>query len=247
MKKKLWLYTTCMLVLANFALVIQPSRAQDKLVQFNQQISEINSILQDNPEIVPELLTSLKSFLESKQKSQQAFKKYHAWLFDNDAVHPWVGAQQPELTIVVFTDYDCPYCKRLDPHLRKLAEEFPQVKIVSVLVPIRQHEVRGSAVSPSDYGLSVWRSQRNKYAEVEGLLYRKNGLHDAGSLRQIAQRTQTQNELKKKSGVQDTIAENYRAFSELGLRGTPAIMIGEGVIPGYVEYEQLASVVRSHL
>ncbi|HLV48077.1 MAG TPA: DsbA family protein [Aliidiomarina sp.] len=215
--------------------------------ELNKQVEEINQILHQNPDIVPELLNSLKGFLDSKKQSEQAMQNYQQWLFNNDKVHPWVGASNPELTIVVFTDYDCPYCKRLDPHLQKLKDNFPQVKIVSVFVPLRQQELSGSSVNPSEYGMNVWHDNASKYAEAESLLYRKNGMHDATSLRQIAQRTETAGLLTANREVKEAIATNYRAFTELGLRGTPAIMIGEGVIPGYVEYEQLAEVVRSQL
>lgn len=215
--------------------------------EINKQVEEINQILLQNPDIVPDLLSSLKGFLESKQQSEQAMENYQQWLFNNDKVHPWMGASNPELTIVVFTDYDCPYCKRLDPHLQKLKDNFPQVKIVSVFVPLRQQELSGSPVNPSEYGMNVWHDTPDKYAAAENLLYRKNGMHDASSLRQIAQRTETAAVLKANREVREAIATNYRAFTELGLRGTPAIMIGEGVIPGYVEYDQLAEVVRSQL
>lgn len=225
----------------------QPAEAQTASAQVTQQVEEINKILYANPDIVPELLNSLKGFLETKQQSEQAQQKYQQWLFNNDRIHPWMGASNPELTIVVFTDYDCPYCKRLDPHLQKLKDNFPQVKVVSVFVPLRQQQLSGSPVNPSEFGLNVWHDNAENYAAAENLLYRKNGLHDANSLRQIAQRTDTAGLLAQNSDVRDAIEQNYRAFTELGLRGTPAIMIGAGVIPGYVEYEQLAEVVRSQL
>src|SRR5690606_33497548 len=39
---------------------------------------------------------------------------------DYDADHPWLGSTAPLVTIVVFTDYQCPYCGRLDESLRSL-------------------------------------------------------------------------------------------------------------------------------
>src|SRR5690349_8044723 len=38
--------------------------------------------------------------------------------YDDD--HPWTGSSKPMVTIVVFSDYQCPYCKRLDDTLGSL-------------------------------------------------------------------------------------------------------------------------------
>lgn len=235
------------LTAVSLALLISAGAKAQERSEITQQIEEINQILKEHPAIVPDLLASLHNYLESSQQSQQALQNHHSWLYQNDATHPWMGASNPELTLVVFTDYDCPYCKRLDPHLQKLVEEYPQVKVISVLVPLRQQELAGSPVNSAEFGLNVWHDNPSNYPQVEGLMYRKNGLHDANSIRQVAQRSETSALIQPNAQVKQAIDKNYRAFTELGLRGTPAILIGEGVIPGYVEYEQLEEVVRSQL
>ncbi|PMC26166.1 disulfide bond formation protein DsbA, partial [Klebsiella aerogenes] len=40
-----------------------------------------------------------------------------AQLLFNDPNSPRTGAKEPKLTIVSFTDYNCPYCKQFDPML----------------------------------------------------------------------------------------------------------------------------------
>lgn len=235
------------LALLSLVLLTATGLQAQERTEITQQIEEINQILQENPGIVPDLLASLHSYLENRQQSQQALQTHHNWLYQNDATHPWMGASNPELTLVVFTDYDCPYCKRLDPHLQKLVQEYPQVKVISVLVPLRQQELAGSPVNSAEFGLNVWHDNPSSYPQVENLMYRKNGLHDANSLRQVAQRSETSALIKPNTQVKQAIDKNYRAFTELGLRGTPAILIGEGVIPGYVEYDQLEEIVRSQL
>lgn len=242
---KTWI--TRLIVAASVVLFISTGVKAQERTELTQQIEEINQILQEHPAIVPDLLASLHNYLESRQQSQQALQAHHGWLYQNDATHPWMGASNPELTLVVFTDYDCPYCKRLDPHLQKLVQEYPQVKVISVLVPLRKQQLAGSPVNSAEFGLNVWHDNPANYPQVENLMYRKNGLHDANSIRQVAQRSETSSLIKSNTQVKQAIDRNYRVFTELGLRGTPAILIGEGVIPGYVEYEQLEEVVRSQL
>jgi len=41
--------------------------------------------------------------------------------------------------------------------------------------------------------------------------------------------------------------KNYEYFTRLGLRGTPAIIINDQVIPGYVPFEELEKVIDQEL
>mgnify|MGYP001067781146 CR=1 FL=1 len=48
----------------------------------------------------------------------------------NDPASPRFGAKQAKLTLVNFTDYNCPYCKQLDPLLEKLVAKYPDVAVI---------------------------------------------------------------------------------------------------------------------
>ena len=46
---------------------------------------------------------------------------------------PAMGAENPNVTVVMVTDHQCPFCARLAPTLRRLAEKYPQqVRVVMV-------------------------------------------------------------------------------------------------------------------
>jgi protein-disulfide isomerase len=38
---------------------------------------------------------------------------------------------------VVFTDHNCPYCKKFDPYLEKIVEKYPDVAVIFKLLPWR--------------------------------------------------------------------------------------------------------------
>lgn len=209
-----------------------------------QRLEQINELLKQNPEVIPSVLNSLQQYIASKTTAEQAQRDHGKWLLDNDDAHPWFGAENGSVPVIVFTDYDCPYCKRLEPHLQKLVEEFPQVKVINVLVPLRQQSVQGGNLNPANFALNVWQNQREQFAEVHELLYKKNGLHTGKSLEQIARKTGTRSQLDSPKATPTIIERNYRVFSDFQLRGTPAIMVGGQTIPGYVEYAELKQVVQ---
>jgi protein-disulfide isomerase/uncharacterized membrane protein len=55
---------------------------------------------------------------------------------DSDGFH-WTGAEDPELTIVEFSDYECPHCRKAHKNIRMLAAEYPKrVKLVHRHLPL---------------------------------------------------------------------------------------------------------------
>ena len=65
-----------------------------------------------------------------------------------DEQHPWVGATVPLVTIVVFSDYQCPYCDRLDQTLDQLLGRYPDVvRVVYRQFPLPSHREAEFAAS----------------------------------------------------------------------------------------------------
>jgi protein-disulfide isomerase len=60
-----------------------------------------------------------------------------AQLLFNDPNSPRTGAKEPKLTIVSFTDYNCPYCKQFDPMLEKIVHDNPDVQLIVKLLPFK--------------------------------------------------------------------------------------------------------------
>jgi protein-disulfide isomerase len=57
-----------------------------------------------------------------------------------DADHPWSGSTTPLVTIVVFSDYQCPYCKKLDETLCALQSQYgSDLRIVFRQLPLAMH------------------------------------------------------------------------------------------------------------
>ncbi|MFV8755672.1 DsbA family protein [Nannocystaceae bacterium ST9] len=58
--------------------------------------------------------------------------------YDDD--HPWSGASEPMVTIVLFSDYQCPYCKKLDETLVGLQRQYGNdLRIVWRQMPLAMH------------------------------------------------------------------------------------------------------------
>lgn len=210
------------------------------------KIMEINQLLQQHPDVIEDLHLSLNHYIDQKQTIGYTLKQHHDYLYNNPQ-QPYFGAENPILTIINFTDYNCPYCKRLEPGLIEVLKQYPEVRVVNILLPFQQKIIAELKTNTAWYALNVWQNNRSQYAEVHRLMMAKPSTHDNISLLKIAQRTNTQNALNPSKEHQDLVEKNEFIFSQLGLRGTPSLIIGDQIIPGYIPVEQLKQEIDNQL
>ncbi|WP_332419987.1 DsbA family protein [Vibrio metschnikovii] len=226
-------------LLATFSL----SSAAALTVEQTKQLADIEQILQRNPQVIDNLHSTLRMYEQQANRFEQVLKDNQAYLYNNPD-HPSFGAQDPELTLVFFTDYSCPWCKKLDPVLHELVKRYPTIKVVSVLVPLKELD---SPVNSASYALNLWQMDQQKFTQADKLLVKKPGAHNPQSLLQVAQKTDTSQALNAQEKTQQQLAKNYQLFSELGLNGTPALLIGQQIIPGYLPLDKLEPLIREKL
>ncbi|MGF1753819.1 thioredoxin domain-containing protein [Vibrio makurazakiensis] len=216
-------------------------------VEQQQKIDEVSKLLEENPDVIEPLYKSLNTYISKVTQFEDIQKKSHEWLENNDAL-PFIGNPEGKAVLFNFTDYDCPYCKRLDPLLVKLTEDFPELKVVTVLTPLKQKgEFDKLDTNATLYALTVWEQAPEHFNEVNKYLFAKNTGHSEKSLNSIAKKTDTVNQLHATEQVRNVVKNNMDTFHELGLQGTPAMMIGDTIIPGYLPYDRLKNRLASEI
>ncbi|KPD21791.1 DsbA family protein [Idiomarina abyssalis] len=215
--------------------------AQDLNPQQEEDLEKVEQLLRENPQLISNIHRGLQRFLEQQSEQKNAFANHQGWLYQS-AAHPILGDKDAPHKIVVFTDYNCPFCKKLEPGLHKLIEEYPSIQVVNIFVPLRQQQVDGLKTNSALYGLNLWRNDPKAFFESHNLMMKKSGMHTADSLQSVAQVTGTEAFLSPSSESEAVIRKNMSAFRELGFRGTPTIIIGQQVTPGYIPYDKLETI-----
>lgn len=160
----------------------------------------------------------------------------------NDPDTPAMGAEKPRLTLVSFTDYNCPYCKQFDPELEEIVHKFPDVKLVVKLLPFRSE----SSAHSARIALTAWRQQPQQYWALHQRLMSKKGYHDEASILAAQQKTGTGGiKADEKSG--ETLQMNLILAQVLGVQGTPATLVGKTLVPGAIPYDDLEALVKQEL
>ena len=165
-----------------------------------------------------------------------------ARLLFNDPLSPRMGAKEPKLTIVSFTDYNCPYCKQFDPMLEKIVHDNPDVLLIVKLLPFKGQ----SSVNAAKAALSTWQQQPDKFWALHQRLMAKKGYHDDASIHAAQQKIATDG-VKIDEKTMESLKMNLILSQVLNIQGTPATIIGDEMVAGAIPEADLEGLVKEQL
>jgi protein-disulfide isomerase len=154
-----------------------------------------------------------------------------------------VGARKPDVVIVEYYDYNCPYCKKLVPALQGVLAQDPKVAVVYKDWPIL------SAVSKFAASSALAAGYQGKYlaahdALISGPRLAQNAQVDA-ILLSVGVNIDTLNK-DRAAHAQDIAAlltRNDQEAHALTLQGTPGIVVGRQLVFGIVDQAELQHLV----
>jgi protein-disulfide isomerase len=155
------------------------------------------------------------------------------------------GARKPDVTIVEYFDYNCPYCKKLVPALLALLAQDPKVAVVykdwPILGPV-------SAYAASSALAAGW---QGKYLVAHDALIGGPRLSQNDQVDSILQRAGVNMDTLKKDRVThakeiaELLARNDSEAHALTLDGTPGLVIGRQLVPGIADLSTLKQLVAN--
>lgn len=209
------------------------------------QRAEIVQIVRDaltrDPSILRDAITSFQA--DETERSANASKVAIAKSRDKliNGADPEAGNAKGDVTIVEFFDTRCPYCKKLEPVMDSFLAKDRKVRLIYKDMPILgAASVTGSKVLlaaqkqgayvkmreavmklPQDAGMDKFETA----AKSLGLDWARL-VHDMDD-----------------PSVQARIDANLALAHELQIQGTPALVIGDGLVPGALDTDELKRVV----
>ena len=225
-------------------LMSATAQAEEGLNSTEQQQVKVivKEMLLNDPELLKEAVIAMQMREMAQQQSsvKEVIAAEQQALFHTPS-DPWKGAVNPEITMVYFTDFNCPYCKKLEPELDKLMAEFPKLKIIIKMVPLQGQ----SAVEAVDLAQTVWLNEPAKYAKVKQTLMAVPRRLDTATIEKVATMTDSTQWLDNTdSRVAGAVSANLQLMRKLGIGGTPSMIIGDQIIAGLVPFEQLKQQVQ---
>lgn len=149
----------------------------------------------------------------------------------------WKGAENPEVVLVEFYDYACPYCKASNPHVDQLLREKPGLRVVYRELPILGPE---SIVSAR---LSLTASKAGRFRQFHDALYAAG--RPAPETNAVAARVANISPTPAEdAAIEAELKKNFQLAGQLGATGTPLFVVGDRVLSGAVGYDALKKAVE---
>jgi len=156
---------------------------------------------------------------------------------------PVAGNSAGDITIVEYFDYQCPYCRKVEPELRQVVHEDGKVRLVwkdwPILGPMSVTAARMAQAS----------KYQDKFIEAHDALIAINSKLTETKIREALSgggvdidrldRDLVSNE----SAINATLARNNDQATAFEFRGTPAFIVGKFRVPGVLTLAQFTQVI----
>ena len=195
----------------------------------------IKQYIRDNPEVLRDALLKLAA-----QEKQAVIAAGLAKL-RRDNGDPIMGNINGSLVIYEFSDYNCGYCKRMFPTIQRLLANNEDIRLVVKEFPI----LGQSSLIAAKAGVAAQKQGKFPAFHREMMIYRGQ-VNEAAIMKAARTAKLDLNQLRQDMDSRSTnaIIDRTRAgAAALDLNGTPALVVGQTIIPGAVSIEKLQNII----
>lgn len=209
-----------------------------------------------NPSIIQEMVSAMQE--QQNAEKNKAIRKYVRNDADKLMEHaPILGNVDGSKTIFVWTDFSCPYCRRVHGELERVMKENKDVRVV-----IKNFSIHGEmSDSPARAVIAAKMQDNSKAASLASALMTKEffSQDDLKDREKLGEKVKA-NVLKfaadagldvtqlVKDMDSDVVNEELASVRSLAqqfeINGTPFLIIGEKAFPGAIPYEQIIDALK---
>jgi protein-disulfide isomerase len=156
---------------------------------------------------------------------------------------PAAGNGAGDITIVEWFDFQCPYCRKLEPELQQVVHDDGKVRLVWKDWPIL------GPASVTAARLAVASRYQDKYASAHDALMAINSKLTEARIREalaaggIDMDRLDRDLASNATAIDATLTRNKDQAKALDFRGTPSFIVGKFRVPGVLTMEQFGLVI----
>jgi protein-disulfide isomerase len=163
------------------------------------------------------------------------------------AGHPWVGGKEASVTIVEFSDFQCPYCRSAEPVLKRIRSKYgDKIKLVYMDFPLGMH---AHAMDAAVAGRCA--ADQNKFWQFHDAMFSDQSKLDTAGLKASAAKVGL--DAKKfdacfsaKTGLKGIKADQAQG-EQLGVNGTPTFFVNGRELVGVESENGFSDVIDEEL
>jgi protein-disulfide isomerase len=168
--------------------------------------------------------------------------------------HPWIGAENPELVIVEFSDYLCFQCKKMHFFLRRIIQEHPdKIRLVHRNFPM-DHTINPIVNEPFHAGaarlaiVSLFAAQEDKFWKMNDLLYNIDRQTGTVNIQDLARKAgidfEEMKHVFRNPNLWIQLQNDIQDGLKYGITGTPGFVINDQVYLGQIPPDILRRFIR---
>jgi protein-disulfide isomerase len=150
----------------------------------------------------------------------------------------WKGSAKPDIKLVEFFDYACPYCKASNPSVDRLLQEDKRLQVVYRELPILGPDSLTAA------RLSLEASKLGRFGKFHDALW-SAGRPAPDTVARAAKVAGIAPEPRSDAAIDAELKRNFQLAGQLGATGTPLFVIGDRVLNGAVGYDTLRQAIET--
>ena len=156
---------------------------------------------------------------------------------------PVAGNPNGDVAIVEYFDYECPYCKKLEPELRQVVHDDGKVRLIWKDWPILgpMSIVATKMVLASRY--------QNKFIQAHDALMALNSRLTASRINEVLAGADVDMDRLKRdlaaneAAIKAVVVRNNDQATAFGFKGTPSFIVGKFRVPGILTMEEFGQVI----
>jgi protein-disulfide isomerase len=201
-----------------------------------------------------EMLTRQRTDLDTRRFLNSLWLKHGIIARDTpqrievQGVGPVRGAQNAPVTLVEFSDFQCPFCVRTAPELEHVLTTYPeQVRLVYRQLPLKTIHPQAQAAAEA----SLCANDQGKFWAMHDELFALNGRLQASSYAELAGKLGLKMDAftacMDQHAHQKDLDADEAAANHAGATGTPYLLVNGRSLNGAVSFTDIALLVENEL
>ena len=156
---------------------------------------------------------------------------------------PSAGNLAGDITIVEYFDYQCPYCRKVEPELRQVVQDDGKVRLVFKDWPIL------GPVSVTAARMALASKYQDKFIQAHDALIAVNSKLTEARIREVLAGAGIDVErldkdlVSNSAAIDAVLARNNDQAAAFEFRGTPSFIVGKFRVPGVLTMAQFGQVI----
>jgi protein-disulfide isomerase len=214
-----------------------------KYITEEKLLEKLEDFIVSNPQFIIDVLRNYQKEQNLKEQEKKNSESLEKISFLNSQEHLLVyGNLSSTRVIYEFIDYNCGYCLKFHQELMNVLDKDKNIKVVFIQMPILGSQ------SDQLSKMAIAANLQNKFKVVHDYLYskeRKSNMEDIlADLFLLNVDIIKLQEDTASDAVLNILNKHDQLVKEFQFTGTPAIIIGNTIIPGFIEEAKIFEILE---